>query len=216
MRSVRDLHHLHPFAVSLTFFTPSSGCCDLGEHPIPQYSMPRTHFGLQPLIKYNKRDDPQILTWCRSIEDMWGIRIKDLIVVRPEWGSQPSQYPVRHLGPFSSERPPAGRIDKETGIVGARATNDGDIDPALQQQTLGGLGGVGSGVGGRTGESLPSLKSSGLLDSWNSNNSFVAPHSRIDSTNTNVRESTRTPTLESDVRSTTMPVGLQWLANESR
>jgi len=64
------------------------------------------------------------------------------------------------------------------------------------------------GTGGRLGESLPSLKSSGLLDSWNSATA-----------SNRTKPSPPLGGMESDARLTTlsgMPVGLQWLANESR
>jgi len=173
---------------------------------------------LWPLIKYNKRDDPKTLMLCRSFEELWGIRIQELIPLRTEWRSKPPQFPTRLLGSLLSDRP-LGRIvnDKEP-IMSVRTISDGDIDPVLQQQNTGGIGGPLNGAGGRTGASLPSLKSSGLLD-WNSSNnhSFVATHSRID--HTIIRESTRTPNIELDARSSAplgMPVGLPWLANEAR
>ncbi|KAF7370718.1 Coatomer protein [Mycena sanguinolenta] len=85
-----------------------------------------------------------------------------------------------------------------------RAKTDGDGDSSSKN----------GGASGRLGESLPSLKSSGLLDSWNS--ATPSTHSRMD-----MRELSAKPSsaVESDFRMTTisgMPVGLQWLANESR
>ena len=109
-----------------------------------------------------------------------------------------------------------------------------DIEPAFQNGINGSVNGIGG--GGQRGhginigdgpQSLPSLKASGLLDSWNST---VLSHSREvqkgQHGNGTLQRSPprRSPPTnsysnqETDVRSTTlgMPVGLQWLANESR
>ncbi|KAJ6621374.1 fungal-specific transcription factor domain-containing protein [Mycena sp. CBHHK59/15] len=100
-----------------------------------------------------------------------------------------------------------------------RTNNEVDADPVSKNGSNGANGNVGA--GGRLGESLPSLKSSGLLDSWSSTalgpSSTIGPHSRADKREL-MRSSPPPLGMESDVRSTTssMPVGLQWLANESR
>ncbi|KAJ7043487.1 fungal-specific transcription factor domain-containing protein [Mycena alexandri] len=186
-------------------------------------------------IKYCNRDDAQIRGWCNEYEEMWGTRIPDLIAaaIAPRFEQRMSpSFPgppasTRLLPPaVSSQMYPLGRSLDELrlhnhdnswsntshphlqlgmgsafGLVAGssgnvkRASSEGDGDSSSKN----------GGGGGRIGESLPSLKSSGLLDSWSSTNSRTKPSPPLG--------------MESDVRSTTlsgMPVGLQWLANESR
>lgn len=119
--------------------------------------------------------------------------------------------------------------EREKEVNARRLIHDSDIDPALQN----GVNGENAGQRGASGSSgdgphsLPSLKSSGLLDSWSSmadggNGQKQTTHGM----NGGQRPSPprRSPphlhsTHDADVRSTTlvsMPVGLPWLANESR
>lgn len=104
-----------------------------------------------------------------------------------------------------------------------RRINDADIDPALhsglQTQRTQGIANM-----GELPQSLPSLKASGLLDSWASTNT------RVDTQKMNLTQRrpsplpslafAPSPTQDPDPRSVTsgngMPVGLPWLANESR
>jgi len=192
-------------------------------------------------IKYCNRDDVQIRTWSNDYEEMWGTRIPDLVAApRLERGStlpfpipgaskrllppaaSSQMYPLgrsldelrlhNHSNNWSNAAPHAhmqlgmgsaftvgGSGDKDALLK--RANNEGDADSLSKN----------GGLTGRLGESLPSLKSSGLLDSWNSATASNT-HSRTDMRELSVKPS---PGTESDVRST-MPVGLQWLANESR
>lgn len=190
-------------------------------------------------IKYCKRDDAQIRGFCNEYEEMWGARIPVLIAAataprveqRVSHSFPGAQTSTRLLPPAaSSQMYPLGRSLDELRLhnqdnswsnmphshpqlgmgsglspVGAsgdnvkRASSEGEGDSSSKN------------AGGRLGESLPSLKSSGLLDSWNSTKTQGA-HSRTISS---------APPLGtgSDARPTAlsgMPVGLQWLANESR
>jgi hypothetical protein len=123
--------------------------------------------------------------------------------------------------------------EREKEVNARRLIHDLDIDPALQNGVNGENGGQ-RGAGGTSGDgphSLPSLKSSGLLDSWSSmveggNGQKQITHG----INGGQRPSPprRSPphtqahphsTSDVDARLTTlvsMPVGLPWLANESR
>ncbi|KXN86586.1 hypothetical protein AN958_09890 [Leucoagaricus sp. SymC.cos] len=93
----------------------------------------------------------------------------------------------------------------------------------------GNLGGFSNG-GQRDGQSLPSLKASGLLDSWNTGSRDMKPQFNGNS-GTRLPSPRRTPPMQqqppsivvvnndSDVRSTAslgMPIGLPWLAHDSR
>ena len=113
-----------------------------------------------------------------------------------------------------------------------RMISDADIDPALQG---------GSSHRGDSSQSLPSLKASGLLDSWNTGKdspmtgTWAPAHSRGESQRSPLRHQSptrRTPPpppsmgmvpycspQESDSSRASkngMPVGMPWLANESR
>ncbi|TFK32774.1 fungal-specific transcription factor domain-containing protein [Crucibulum laeve] len=312
---------------------------------------------LWSLIKYCKRDDPQVRQWCADYEDCWGIKMFD---ITQEWRPQPSppqqhpypsQMPVGlqqhqlqeaqqqsslaqppasthrrlsearnpntnnppNLGPRpppqqhgvdanrrsssssptsyplgrsldelrlhnnnnSNRSPPshvphpdstrdllagsalAGtngvgpthghggsdkyssyneRSEKENGINGAMAVN-GVGHPNGGGASVGAAAGApGNGSAGQRNhtagpgdgpQSLPSLKASGLLDSWTSSRAEVQKQ-QIHGNNGAQRSSPRRspPTIppshvphDMDVRSSAtigMPVGLQWLANESR
>ncbi|KAJ7449604.1 fungal-specific transcription factor domain-containing protein [Mycena latifolia] len=187
-------------------------------------------------IKHCNRDDTQIRGWCSDYEELWGTRIPDLVaaVTAPRHERGPRLYPhttTRILPPATaSQTHPLGRSLDElrlhnqgsnwsnsplqlrtgssSGAIAGNRGQDGVPRRADDDETDGGHPLQNS---GRRGESLPSLKSSGLLDSWNPASS--SSHSR--------RESAGSPPrlgMESDMRSTalSMPVGLKWLANESR
>jgi hypothetical protein len=89
----------------------------------------------------------------------------------------------------------------------------------------GGAGGLNENTGQRNldgSQSLPSLKASGLLDSWNSSRMDLQKpqgHS-ANGTQASPKRSPPIPPIyqDADMRPSTlgMPVGLQWLANESR
>ncbi|KAF7356708.1 hypothetical protein MVEN_01005500 [Mycena venus] len=193
-------------------------------------------------IKYCNRDDAQIRAWCHDYEEMWGTRISDLVAAatapRLERGSS-HPFPIpqsskRLLPPAaSSQMFPLGRSLDELRLHN-HGNNWSSAPHAHMQLGMGSAFTVGSsgdkstlkransdsegdssskngGASGRLGESLPSLKSSGLLDSWNSATASNT-HPRTDMRELSVKPSS---SMESDVRSS-MPVGLQWLANESR
>ncbi|KAJ6493679.1 fungal-specific transcription factor domain-containing protein [Mycena vitilis] len=187
-------------------------------------------------IKYCNRDDPQIRSLSNDYEEMWGTRIPELVAAvtapRLERGTHSLPHASnRHLPlATSSQMYPLGRSLHELRLPnqGNNSSNaphlhlhlgmgsafipgpSGDTDQGNTEMDGDSLSKSG-GAGGRLGESLPSLKSSGLLDSWNSV-AVSSTHSR-----TEMREFPlkHPPGMEPDVRST-MPVGLQWLANESR
>jgi len=189
-------------------------------------------------IKYCNRDDPQIRGWCNDYEGMWGTRIPDLVAAvtapRIDRGSHsfPPASSKRLLPPAaSSQMYPLGRsLDElrlhnhgnnwssaphahlQLGIGSgfAGVGGNGDKDALLKRTNIEAddSASKNGGTGGRLGESLPSLKSSGLLDSWNSATA-----------SNRTKPSPPLGGMESDARLTTlsgMPVGLQWLANESR
>jgi len=88
----------------------------------------------------------------------------------------------------------------------------------------GGAGGLNENAGQRNldgPQSLPSLKASGLLDSWNSSRMEQKPQGHgANGTQASPQRSPPMPPIyqDADMRPATlgMPVGLQWLANESR
>jgi hypothetical protein len=104
-----------------------------------------------------------------------------------------------------------------------RSTGDGNIDPTLQ-----------GGLGPRSAEgppSLPSLKSSGLLESWSASDDPPATLTQGQvsrNTTSNVRTDAQPPSRTSPSRlsyqtnsepprivPSGMPVGMAWLANEA-
>lgn len=199
---------------------------------------------MQIQIKYCNRDDAQIRALSNNYEEMWGTRIPDLVAAATaprleRVSSHPFAIPhaskrIMHSG-ASSQMYPLGRSLDELRLhsqgnnwsnaphlplgLGSPFTvgGSGDNDALKQSKNEGDAdsSSKNGGTSGRLGESLPSLKSSGLLDSWNSATASTT-HSRTDMRELSVKPP---PGMESDVRSTTlsgMPVGLQWLANESR
>ncbi|KAG6886228.1 hypothetical protein C0993_010790 [Termitomyces sp. T159_Od127] len=69
---------------------------------------------LWPLIKYCRRDDPQIRSWCSTYEDEWGTRIRELALERHRVYSSSSahSYGVNRLPPSKhhSQEPPPKKI----------------------------------------------------------------------------------------------------------
>ncbi|KAJ7623318.1 fungal-specific transcription factor domain-containing protein [Roridomyces roridus] len=115
-------------------------------------------------VKYCHQDDDRIREWCNEHEELWGTRILDS-----------AAYRSLSSGPISPTYSMGRSLDE------LRLHN-----PRSDWSNAGLAGSSGDGMNRRKGaESLPSLKSSGLLD-WKSE-----------------------PT-------TSMPVGLQWLAKEPR
>ncbi|KAJ7155539.1 fungal-specific transcription factor domain-containing protein [Mycena crocata] len=189
-------------------------------------------------IKYCHRDDAQIRGWCNDYEELWGTRIPDLVAAatapRLEWGSHPYGPPAR-ISPTASalQMYPLGRSLDDLRLHNHGTGWSNGAHGPLQLgmgSTFIAIGGSGDKDGGsrrpnnevdgdppgRLGESLPSLKSSGLLDSWNSATAGAGSNTHL---RTDIRELTAKSSppplgMDSDVRS--MPIGLQWLANESR
>jgi len=180
----------------------------------------------------------QIRAWCNEYEAISGTRIPDLVAAAtaPHLERSPflPQAPKRPLPPVASPQIyPLGRSLDELRLhghssnwanvphphlgMGFPATDCGDKDAFQKRAKPDGDGdslSKNGGASGRLGESLPSLKSSGLLDSWNS--ATPSNHSRTETRELSAKPSSA---MESDFRLTTlsgMPVGLQWLANESR
>jgi hypothetical protein len=139
-------------------------------------------------------------------------------------------------GPGSGQSAMMGVVsenEKERDSLAQRLVRDSDIDPALKDvvngvDVAGGGGGGGDNVESALGDSpqsLPSLKSSGLLD-WSSsringgglpkqlahgnNSSLPNPNSHSYTQSTHDIDARSTPLVSN------MPVGLPWLANESR
>lgn len=199
-------------------------------------------FYFQPLIKYCQRDDAQIRTWSADHEEIWGIRIQDCVSLdrRQQWPPQPPQQSQQSRPPHDLRSAPQqqrdlGRALNDMRLEGrgchsdsrvstaTRSIGDANIDPTLQ-------GGSGQRGGGGP-PSLPSLKSSGLLDSWTASNdppSVSAPGQVSRNTTSNVRADAQPTARTSPSRSSHhsnpeasriipsgMPVGMAWLANES-
>jgi hypothetical protein len=232
---------------------------------------------LQSLVKYCKRDDPQIRNWSAEYQEVWGFSVQDLIskdwrhqyaqlrqpqlripearhtatspiaIPRPQHrdsdplfrssSASPSAYPSlgRSLGELRLHSRPLHLDSRLPGDMNdtepKRMISDADIDPVLQggsnQRNHGLIDGP---------QSLPSLKASGLLDSWNSAKDSSAAgtwttgsHSRADNQlnrHSPPRRSSPSPLpvsssvpYDSDCSRTAtngMPVGMSWLANESR
>ncbi|KAK7030727.1 fungal-specific transcription factor domain-containing protein [Favolaschia claudopus] len=187
-------------------------------------------------IKYLNRDDAQIQAWCKEYEEVWGTRIPDLVAAIRTAERGPSYpFPIpqssKRFDPAASSsqvhplarslddsrshtqsiswpnvRPPHTQSIPGPGFI---VRSGEDRDSSFERVKKEGESDSPS-KNGRLGESLPSLKSSGLLDSWGSK-----AHLRPDMREPLTKNSSR---LESDAKPTTlsgMPVGLQWLVNES-
>jgi hypothetical protein len=135
----------------------------------------------QALHKYCKKDDTQTRAWSGDFEEMWGIRVQDLVSTT-DWRQQPESHAPAHFSlpipqgqlqsrlvlppatlmpiPISSSSfPSLGRSLDELRLHtrsgpphdGTLRRNDEERDRRISH-------------GGP--HSLPSLKASGLLDSW--------------------------------------------------
>jgi hypothetical protein len=194
---------------------------------------------LWSLIKYCRRNDLQICEWSADHEERWGIRVEDFVSLErrqpasalPLQQTQQTQPSLEQQGDPAPVRPPHERRlsnreqqsdlrSSEPRSSASRSVNDTDIDPALQI----GLGPRNQ-VTGDTPPSLPSLKSSGLLDSWSVlNDSPSAPGQISWNTTSHSRLEAQPPPrtnaphqLDSESSrpvSSGMPVGMAWLANE--
>ncbi|KAF9485498.1 hypothetical protein BDN70DRAFT_847808 [Pholiota conissans] len=228
---------------------------------------------LWSLIKYCKRDDPQIRKWASEYEDAYGTQMFEMV---QDWRSQPSppqlhQYPHSPPVSYPLGRAPTsasssnstisssntastrslglGQAHMPGGLGDANSLSGGTAGGSSSGHIAGGRDarGSGSGTAGQRGfaaigdgvQSLPSLKASGLLDSWGSASRAVvgasdasqkaAPppptqHQRAQPRRMSTSGSMHLSMLASssdvaEMRPPTtlgMPVGLQWLANESR
>jgi hypothetical protein len=217
-------------------FTPinfSSRFCPLGKLYSVSIDTYADHIVsiVKPLIKYCHRDDPQVHEWSADHEERWGIRIEDCVSMErgqptpassmkiqdpphPRRPEQQGDDPSRPLHEIPSSR---GQHIDPRGSASARSVSDTDFDPALQ----GGLGNRNQ-IGVDVLPSLPSLKSSGLLDSWNAPTDLSSTSGQM-SWNTLSHARSNSPSVvesqeDLEVPSTPlpsgMPVGMAWLANE--
>jgi len=183
----------------------------------------------------------QVRDWSTDLEETWGVRVQD--VINMEWGQESDllQHPrtVRvplPLNPIpipaSSAFPSLGRSLDElrlhtrsnppqsTTREARRLSGDSDADLSWR----------GLPRSFESSQTLPSLKASGLLDSWSSSSaSGVGPASRMTSRAEASTSSRQLPTrmkspskVQTPPHSETprasassMPVGLDWLANET-
>lgn len=191
-------------------------------------------------MKYCHRDDQQVREWSADHEERWGIRVEDCIsrewrqpaLEAPLQQSQqqpkpPSNLSVPDQGDSTHGQPlhelrlanRAQQTDPQ-GFASARCISDINIDLVLQ----GGLA-PRNFVANDGPTSLPSLKSSGLLDSWNAPSDSpsapgkfpwnLTPHLRLE-THPALRTNAQNQMDLELTRSVPsgMPVGMSWLAHE--
>jgi hypothetical protein len=129
---------------------------------------------------------------------------------RPEQGDDPSR-PLHEINSRGQQADPRSSIS-------TRSASDIEIDPSLE----GGLG-ASNQIAGDGPPSLPSLKSSGLLDSWNTPSDSPSVSGQISwNTASRARDTQAPPTScqdQEDLEASRpvpsgMPVGMAWLANE--
>ncbi|KAF7308635.1 Coatomer protein [Mycena chlorophos] len=155
-------------------------------------------------IRYCHRDDPHIRSLCNKYEEICGLRLFDLaapLIARP---TEP-MYPRLLSTSTPSQTFSLGRSLDELRLP--TQTNNWPYSPSPDREELSrrlqrDLDADLPHRNSRLGESLPSLKSSGLLDSWNST---IASNSRP----------MKAPPDRASL-SSSMPVGLPWLAHETR
>lgn len=175
-------------------------------------------------------DDPQVRAWAADYEEQWGVRVRDCIRMVDKRAqplvpqSQPTQRPLPDYSLYGSQRGPGPDFSRPSHdtrtqpylhkTIDATPFSDARADPppGSRHQTTGD-------------GSLPSLKSSGLLDSWNAPTEPPLPswnnasHGRVETP----------PSRSSSPRSqyhllsepfrgsgpSSLPVGMPWLANET-
>ncbi|EPQ56794.1 hypothetical protein GLOTRDRAFT_105364 [Gloeophyllum trabeum ATCC 11539] len=156
---------------------------------------------LWPLYKYCKEDNQQLREWAAAYQDFWGVDLRDLAL-----NSQSPHAPDLYTPPGGASS--SSRSDYSLPLHHT-ITKPESSDPYTQD--------------GRTerqdGPLLPSLKASGLLDSWrpvgNSNGPAPAGNAWNPSiTPPSGREQNANTMDPSRHAAAGVPVGMPWLANE--
>lgn len=186
-------------------------------------------------IMYCDRNDAQIEEWSSGYEELWGTRIPDLAVaiaaLRREPGSRYYSAANARISPpaTTSQTHPLGQSLDQLRLHDYGTTWSRTVPAYLQHGMVhdseAGTDNRGSDAAGpasdvnepartagRRGESLPSLRSSGLLDSWNPPS--FSSQSRISVQEPSL-ETSPPPRLKME-SAASRPAGLKWLVNESR
>ncbi|KAF7972764.1 hypothetical protein HWV62_17142 [Athelia sp. TMB] len=115
---------------------------------------------LWALLKYYKMTEPHVVRWKEEYHKQWGIWVEDTIVMverRPQPPPAPLRHPLQmphHHSPYGNDREP-GPYSQDHRQSYSR--NPMDVSPYVHPRPRDQPSGDAS---------LPSLKSSGLLDSW--------------------------------------------------
>jgi len=177
---------------------------------------------LWPLMKYCQRDNAQVREWSTDYEERWGIKIENCISLtrRQPTPVPPIQQTQPQARPASHPRPPDQQVGAGQPLHELRPANRGQSDARGSDIDSPSVPRTGDGL-----PSLPSLKSSGLLDSWHTMNE---PSSAVGQMSWNAilqppldaqpvpqTSAPNQPDSESSRPAPSgMPVGMAWLANE--
>ncbi|KZT27849.1 hypothetical protein NEOLEDRAFT_64616 [Neolentinus lepideus HHB14362 ss-1] len=155
---------------------------------------------LWPLYKYCKEDNQQLREWSAAYQEFWGVEIKDLAL-----NSQSPHPPELYASGSSSSTSRTSDYSLPIAKPANLEINDPYAPDARSERADGPL--------------LPSLKASGLLDSWR-------PVGDSNGPNGNPWTSSNPPLAGRELALNTMdpsrhphpaagvPVGMPWLANE--
>lgn len=125
---------------------------------------------VQPLLKYWDTDDPLIREWSAAHEELWGLDLTDCVTKSrqqqtPNTSLQQPQPQSNLLRLTPNRRSPDQQAELARPLQelrpSSRTTHEFCVDSSSQQRVA-----PQNQAAGRP--SLPSLKSSGLLDSWGS------------------------------------------------
>ena len=148
----------------------------------------------QPLVKYlNNSDNIDVATWLDEFDDMAGVRMD--LLVRNRWGDQTSSSSLCLRQPTPCTVTPPTRLDR----------TDVDLDPTLMSPAEKSFYSV-PGLSQNDKKLLPSLKASGLLE-WSNAGGSSGPPSAV---------SDRRASTSSEGGARSLPMGMSWLADDSR
>ncbi|TFK51744.1 hypothetical protein OE88DRAFT_1464712 [Heliocybe sulcata] len=161
---------------------------------------------LWPLYKYCKEDNQQLREWSAAYQEFWGVEIKDL-ALSSQSPHPPELYTAALAGPTS--RPPEFpfAVPPPNAKPGNQELDDPYVPDGRSERADG------------SGPLLPSLKASGLLETWrpvgDPNGPVSAPWNGTNPSpatrdgTVNMMDATHHPHPAAGV-----PVGMPWLANE--
>ncbi|KAH9935930.1 uncharacterized protein BXZ73DRAFT_89421 [Epithele typhae] len=162
-------------------------------------------------------DDPQIHVWDRDFEKIWGFRVV-LVAITQAQQNQAQMYKPRgspHSSKSSSNSPTSSNSSPPAVQLHAQPYEGRQGNPRALLRTNVAVTLDGAAHVQAEQMNLPSLKASGLLDSWKPPSEAFASSLSLGSQSSSTRDSPRRhpPSQNSVAPAAAAPAGLTWLAN---